>query len=476
MSVSTRTIETIDPATGGLLRRYEPFPPAQIEAAVGAAARAQEAWRDVSAADRAALLRAVADLLRSRGESYAALITVEMGKPLAEARAEVDKCARCCDFYAESGPALLADRHVATDAAASFVRYEPLGVVLAIMPWNFPFWQVVRFAAPALLAGNGGLLKHAPNVSGCALALERLFLDAGAPAGLFAALMIGDDTVTEATARLLEDPRIAAVTLTGSERAGASVAAAAGRALKKSVLELGGSDPFVVLADADGAAVARLGARARFLNGGQSCIAAKRFILVEEVADAFEAAFAAEVAALRVGNPTDPDVDVGPLARADLLDALERQVSASVAAGARLVIGGERLEGPGAFFAPTVLADVDPSMAVFREETFGPVAAVVRAADDDEAVALANDTPYGLGASVWTGDVAHGQAVGARIRSGALFINAIVASDPRLPFGGTRRSGYGRELAGEGLHEFTNVRTIWVGPDDVSTATAPRSE
>jgi len=389
-----------------------------------------------------------------------------MGKPVAEAAAEVDKCAWNCEFYAAQAERFLADEPVQTDALSSYVAYQPLGVVLAIMPWNFPYWQVLRFAAPALMAGNGALLKHSPNVPRCALATEELFARAGCPDGLFRTLLVGDASVSDATGRLLDDPRVAAVTLTGSQRAVAAVGATAGLALKKCVLELGGSDPFVVLADADLGLAAQAAAQARFLNGGQSCIAAKRFVVEEPVADEFERHFVDAVAALPVGDPLDPATRVGPLARADLLDALERQIEGSVAAGAKVLCGGARLERPGWFYAPTVLAGVTPDMPVFTEETFGPVAAVVRAPDTEAAVALANDTPYGLGASIWTRDLERAQRLGRRIESGSLFVNAVVASDPRLPFGGIKRSGYGRELAAVGIREFTNIRTFWVQPAD----------
>jgi succinate-semialdehyde dehydrogenase/glutarate-semialdehyde dehydrogenase len=399
-----------------------------------------------------------------------------MGKPLAEAQAEVDKCALNCDFYAGAAAEFLAERHVETSAQDSFVAYEPLGVVLAIMPWNFPFWQVLRFAAPALVAGNAALLKHSPNVSGCALAIEDVFRRAGLPDGLFKTLLVADDAVTDVTAHLLDDPRIAAVTLTGSDRAGSSVGAAAGRAIKKSVLELGGSDPFVVLDDADLDITVAGAVKSRYMNGGQSCIAAKRFIVLESIADEFERRFVAAVEALNVGDPLDPDTDMGPMARADLLEALEGQVERTRSEGARILTGGARLDRPGFFFAPTVLSGVRPGMTAFREETFGPVAALVRAADEDEAVALANDTPFGLAASVWSSDTERATRVGRRIRSGALFVNAVVASDPRVPFGGTRRSGYGRELAAEGIREFVNVRTIWLGPPGGGLPAGPPTE
>jgi succinate-semialdehyde dehydrogenase / glutarate-semialdehyde dehydrogenase len=458
----TGTLRSVDPATGDGVASYAAFTPAEIQAAVAAADQAQRAWRGASLDERARLLAEAARLLRERRDRYATLITREMGKPIAEARAELDKCAWTCDFYAEQAAAFLAPEPVATAADDSFVTYEPLGVILAIMPWNFPFWQVTRFAAPTLMAGDGALLKHAPNVSGCALAFEAVLADAGFPDGLFRALLVDEPAVAETTAGLLADPRIAAVTITGSDRAGAQVAAVAGRALKKSVLELGGSDPFVILADADLPAVAEQAARSRFLNGGQSCLAAKRFVVQEAVADEFESRLVDAVEALTVGDPLDPATRVGPLARADLVDGLDRQVRESVARGARVLTGGRRLGDRGCFYAPTVLGDVRPGMPAYDEETFGPVAAVIRAGDEAHAVRVANDTAYGLGASVWTRDAEWGLRVARQVQSGAVFVNAVVASDPRLPFGGIKRSGYGRELAAAGIREFTNLRTWWV--------------
>jgi len=462
------TLRSVNPATGEELAAFAEHTSGELESALAGADAAQRAWATTSFAERRRCLEAAARLLREGRDDYARLATLEMGKPIAEAAAEVDKCAWNCEFYAVQAERFLADEPVETDALSSWVAYQPLGVVLAIMPWNFPYWQVLRFAAPALMAGNGALLKHSPNVPRCALATEELFARAGLPAGLFRTLLVGDASVDEATGRLLADPRVGAVTLTGSERAGAAVGATAGRALKKCVLELGGSDPFVVLADADLGRAAEAAARARFLNGGQSCIAAKRFVVEEPVADEFERRFVDAVAALPVGDPLDPATRVGPLARADLLDALERQVEASVAGGAEVLLGGTRLERPGWYYAPTVLAGVTPDLPVFTEETFGPVAAVVRAPDEEAAVALANDTPYGLGASVWTRDLARARRLGRRIESGSLFVNAVVASDPRLPFGGIKRSGYGRELAAVGIREFTNIRTFWVQPADAA--------
>jgi succinate-semialdehyde dehydrogenase/glutarate-semialdehyde dehydrogenase len=436
-------VETTNPATGAVLASYPVHSWEEISAVLDEARAVF-----VPLPRRLELLRAVGRLLTERRAEYAALITAEMGKPDAEALAEIDKCALNCEVVAEHAGDWLADVHT----GLGWTAYEPLGVVFAVMPWNFPFWQVLRFACAAVAAGNSAVLKHAPNVTGCALAIERLFRDAGAPAGLFRALVVAEADVPSVTARVVGDPRVAAVTLTGSERAGAAIASAAGAAVKKSVLELGGSDPFVVLADADLLAAADAAVRSRFGNCGQSCIAAKRFIVVDAVANEFVGLLAVRAAL----------VTLGPMARPDLRAVLHRQVERTVAEGAHLVTGGHLVDGPGYYYEPTVLDHVRPGMTAFREETFGPLAAVTRARDDEDAVALANDTDYGLGAAVW-GSTDHAVDVGRRIRSGALFVNAVVASDPRLPFGGIGRSGYGRELAAEGTREFTNVRTVVVG-------------
>jgi succinate-semialdehyde dehydrogenase/glutarate-semialdehyde dehydrogenase len=399
-------------------------------------------------------------------------MTAEMGKPIAEARAEVEKSATACDYYADHGPAALAPRDVDTGGQRSWVAHEPLGVVLAVMPWNFPFWQVLRFAAPTLLAGNTAILKHSPNVTGSALAIEQVFREAGLPENVFRSIVVAEEDVPGVSQALIEDDRIAAVSLTGSERAGSAVAAAAGRVIKKSLLELGGSDPFVVLDDADVDAAVAAAVKSRFINSGQSCLAAKRFVVHQAVADEFSRRFATAVGDLRVGDPTDPATTIGPMARADLLDGLERQVRDSVTAGATVLAGGQRLDREGAWFAPTVVTDVTPDMPVMTEETFGPVAAIVTVADDDEAVRVANATRYGLAASVWSRDPERALALGRRITSGALFVNAVVASDPRLPFGGTKRSGYGRELGEAGALEFTNARTYVIGTGVVPTGPA----
>jgi succinate-semialdehyde dehydrogenase/glutarate-semialdehyde dehydrogenase len=462
MSFPTATeIVTRNPATGAELRRYPVHDRAAVETALAQTHAAAQAWRDTALEDRLALLRGVGKLLTERREAYAALITAEMGKPITEALAEVDKCAWNCAVVADLAPEWLADQEIAAGASRSWLSYEPLGVVFAVMPWNYPFWQVIRFACAALASGNAALLKHSPDVTGCALAIEELVADAGAPRGLFRSLLVATPDVPAACELVVTDPRIAAVSLTGSERAGASLASLAGSAIKKAVLELGGSDPFVVLADADVTAAAAAAAKSRFGNAGQSCVAAKRFIVHESIAEEFVERFVQRLALLQVGDPADAATTIGPLARPDLRAALLRQIEKTVAQGARLVTGGRPIDGPGAYVEPTILDGVEPGMTAFAEETFGPLAAVVRARDDDHAVELANDTTFGLGASVW-GEDEHALAVGGRIRSGALFVNAPVASDPRLPFGGVGRSGYGRELSAEGVREFTNIRTVAV--------------
>ncbi len=452
-------IETIDPTTGEVIERIPPMDAAQIDARLDAATRAARSWSSESFEKRAALLRAVARCLRAESDALATTAVREMGKPIVQARAEVEKCAWALDYFAEHGAAMLAPQDAPSNAARSYIAFRPLGVLLAIMPWNFPYWQVFRAAAPALMAGNTMLLKHAANTSRCALEIARIFDDAGAPEGLFGVLLARGEEID----RLVGDPRIAAVTLTGSERAGVAVARAAGEALKKCVLELGGSDPFVVLADADLEAAATTAVKARFQNNGESCIAAKRFIVEKPVYDAFLQRFVDLAAAQIVGNPMEERVQLGPCARADLRETMHEQVSETVTRGARPALGGKPLEGRGFFYEPTIIADVGPGMRMFDEEVFGPAAAVVRANDRNHALALANASPFGLGSSVWTRDVTAADYFGARIEAGAVFVNGMVASDPRLPFGGVKKSGYGRELSAFGIHEFVNVQTVWIG-------------
>ncbi|MEW6257654.1 MAG: NAD-dependent succinate-semialdehyde dehydrogenase [Pseudomonadota bacterium] len=453
-------ILSINPATGAELARFEVFAPSQIEAALDGAAVAQRAWARVPITERVDLLRRMARVLRAGKAEYGRLITLEMGKPLPEAEAEVEKCAWNCDFYAEQAPHFLADEVTASNASESAVVFDPLGVVLAIMPWNYPFWQFFRFAAPAFAAGNGAILKHANNVPQCARAIEEVMRAAGCPEGLFRTLLVDSGSV----AGLIADDRIAAVTLTGSTDVGMIVAAQAGKALKKQVLELGGSDPFIVLADADIEAAAATAVKARFINVGQSCINAKRFIVEESVADRFADAFCAGVARLKVGDPLERDTAIGPMARGNLRDTLHDQVERSVRAGAVLRAGGAPLGGPGFFYPPTVLDHVGADMAAACEETFGPVAAILRVTDAEEAIFRANATEFGLGAALWSTDIPRAKALARRIEAGAVFINGMTASDPRLPFGGIKKSGYGRELGIYGIKEFVNIKTVWIGP------------
>jgi succinate-semialdehyde dehydrogenase/glutarate-semialdehyde dehydrogenase len=453
-------IASTNPATGGEIARYELHTPQMVDRKLDAAVAVQRQWGQVPVAERARRLLDVAQALRAGEDKYAALITAEMGKPIAEARAEIEKCAVTCDYYGKHAAAFVADEPLSSSASESLVVFDPLGVVLAIMPWNFPFWQFFRFAAPALAAGNGAILKHANNVPGCALAVERIMRDAGVPEGLFATVLIQSSEV----AGLIADPRIAAVTLTGSSEVGAIVAGQAGQALKKQVLELGGSDPFIVLADADVERAAEVALKARFLNAGQSCISAKRFIVDHAVADRFADALVTGVKKLRIGDPSSMQTEIGPLAREDLREQLHRQIEESVAAGAVLRTGGQNIEGPGYYYAPTVLDHVKPEHAVFTDETFGPAAAIIRVGGTEEAIALANQTEYGLGAALWSADVASARSLARRIDAGAVFINGMVASEAALPFGGIKRSGYGRELGGYGIKEFTNIKTIWIGP------------
>jgi len=459
-------IETRNPATGEAIVRYEPHDRAAVDERLDAAVRAAAAWRDTPIAERGERLRAAARHLRGHKADLAALATREMGKPIAEAEAEVEKCAVTCDWFAGNAERLLANETIASNAARSYVAFRPLGVLLAIMPWNFPYWQAFRAAAPALMAGNVVVLKHAANVTGCGLVIEDVLRASGLPHGAFTTLVVGSKEMEP----IVLDERIAAVTLTGSEAAGSSVGAAAGKAIKKTVLELGGSDYFIVLADADLDAAAETGVKARFQNTGQSCIAAKRFIVEDAVYDAYVERFVAKTRALVVGDPTRRDTTIGPMARRDLRDELIEQIRATVAAGATLLLGGKPLDGPGAFVEPTVVGDVRPGMRMANEETFGPAAAIMRARDAEHAVALANDSRFGLGGNLWTRDIAHAEKLAAGLQSGNCFINGMTASDPRLPFGGVKKSGIGRELSAFGIREFVNVQTVWIGPD---TGAAP---
>ena len=456
-------IASINPATLETLKTFEPLGAAALEEKVAAAAREFESYRDITLQQRAAWLRAAADILDADTRRFAELAVLEMGKPIRQAIAEVEKCAWVCRYYADNGAAMLADERVATDALDSYVRYEPLGVVLAVMPWNFPYWQVFRFAAPALMAGNVGLLKHASNVPQCALAIEEIFKRAGFPAGAFQTLLI-DAAAAEA---LVEDDRIIAVTLTGSEPAGSSVASRAAKRIKKAVLELGGSDPFIVTRNADVASAASVAVTARTINNGQSCIAAKRFILDEPIARDFERLMVEKFEQLVVGDPMDEKTEIGPLVNMKAVEGIEDQVRRLVDAGAKVLTGGTRLRRPGCFFAPTVVSNVDASWPVAEEEIFGPVALIFRASGVPEAVRIANATPFGLGASAWTNDPSERDVLVRGIVAGSVFINGMVKSDPRLPFGGVKHSGYGRELGAQGMHEFLNAKTVWVGPAKV---------
>ncbi|HEV8128338.1 MAG TPA: NAD-dependent succinate-semialdehyde dehydrogenase [Candidatus Eisenbacteria bacterium] len=450
---------SIDPATGKKLREYPETDASKIASALELADHTARAWRDRSFGERGAVVRRAAAILRERSAEFAKLMADEMGKPLAQGRSECEKCAWVCDHFAASAESMLAPEPVATEAERSYIAYVPLGVVLAVMPWNFPFWQVFRFAAPTLMAGNVGVLKHASNVSGCALAIEALLCEAGLPEGAFTTLLVGSAAVEG----LIASPHVRAVTLTGSTPAGRAVASAAGRALKKSVLELGGSDPYLVLEDADLDLAVETCAAARLVNTGQSCIAAKRFIVVEGIRAAFTERFVARMRRAKLGDPRDPGVDLGPLARRDLRDQLHGQVVASVERGANVLLGGEVPAGPGAFYPPTVLADVRPGMPAYSEELFGPVASVIAARDEKDAIRIANDSSFGLGASVFTRDKARGERIAREeLEAGSCFVNAQVHSDPRLPFGGIKESGYGRELAAFGAREFTNVKTVFV--------------
>jgi succinate-semialdehyde dehydrogenase/glutarate-semialdehyde dehydrogenase len=452
-------LQSINPASGEVIATYEVHDESQVEERIARADRTFREWRQTGFDQRRRLMERAAGILAERRNELALLMTREMGKPITEAEAEIEKCAWVCEFYAEKAEEFLAPEPATSDGSEAFVRFDPLGPVLAVMPWNFPFWQVFRFAAPALMAGNVGLLKHASNVPGCALAIEEVIRDTGFPEGAFSTLLVGSGPVPE----IIADRRVVAATLTGSEPAGRGVAAAAGKHLKKTVLELGGSDPFIVLGDADPEAVAKSAALGRCINSGQSCIAAKRFIVEESVAEAFETALVREMEALPVGNPEERETRIGPLARLDLRDDLHDQVVRSIAAGARCLTGGEPLDGAGSFYLPTVLSQVEIGHAVFDEETFGPVAAVVQARDAEHAVELANRSDFGLGASIWTADAERGKTLAERIDSGCVFVNGIVKSDPRLPFGGVKTSGYGRELGRFGIREFVNVKTVWVG-------------
>lgn len=450
-------MKAINPATGELIKEYKEHSAAQVKEITELVFQEQLQWRTTSFGHRSQLMFKAAEILRAKADKYARIMSLEMGKAIKESRAEVEKSAWVCDYYAENAERFLSDEMIESDASKSFVAFQPLGVVLAVMPWNFPFWQVFRFAAPALMAANAGVLKHASNVPGSALAIEEVFREAGFPENIFRTLLVSPKQVEP----ILRNPQIKAATLTGSEPAGQSVASIAGNELKKTVLELGGSDAFIVLADADLDGAADKGVISRMINNGQSCIAAKRFIVEEKILDRFTEKFLSAMKKLKVGDPLDEATDAGPLARVDLRDELHDQVKRSVKAGAEILLGGESPEGPGAFYPPTVLGKVRKGMAVYEEETFGPVAAIIPVKDMEEAIMVANDSIFGLAGAVWSNDLKKAEEVARRVETGAMFINGFSKSDPRLPFGGIKKSGYGRELSHYGIKEFVNIKSIW---------------
>jgi succinate-semialdehyde dehydrogenase/glutarate-semialdehyde dehydrogenase len=451
-------IATINPATGEVVKIFDALTDAQVEERVQRAADTFKTYRKVPFAERARMMIKAAEILETEKDALGRIMTLEMGKPLRAAVGEAAKCGTACRYYAENAERFLADEIVETSAKRSFIRYLPIGPVLAVMPWNFPFWQVMRFAAPALMAGNVGLLKHASNVPQCALKIEEIFRRAGFPEGAFQTLLIGSQKVDD----LLNDPRIVAATLTGSEQAGIQVGMGAAKRIKKVVLELGGSDPFIVMPSADLEAAVATAVEARIINNGQSCIAAKRFIVAESIADAFEKKFVSKMETLVVGDPFDDKTELGPLANADAVTSLDADVRKSVAAGARVVTGGHPLKRPGNYYAPTVLTNIPPNSPAYREEFFGPVASIFRVKNLDEAIRIANDSRFGLGASAWTQDDAERERFINELEAGMVFINKMVASDPRVPFGGVKQSGYGRELGVHGIREFTNIKTVWI--------------
>ncbi len=449
---------SLNPATNKILKTYTSWDTHRLAESLEKSRLTQEVWRQSSFEQRATLMHRAANLLLEKRDELALLITQEMGKPIKESRSEVEKCAAGCEYYAIHAAHFLQNEPIESDAGESYVSYPPLGTVLAIMPWNFPLWQVFRFAAPALMAGNAGVLKHASNVPQCALAIENIFRESGFPDGLFTTLMIDVDLVND----VIASRAVHAVTLTGSEPAGRKVAAAAGLHLKKCVLELGGSDAFVVLHDADIEYASQVAAASRFLNCGQSCIAAKRFILVPEIADEFVALFKQKVAALKIGDPMEESTQVGPMARLDLRDEMHRQITDSIAQGAEAVIGCKPLEGEGAFYAPSILDHVTAKTRAYHEELFGPAAIIIRAQDEMDALHIANDTKFGLGSSLWSKDTARAEKLSRELHAGCTFINGMVKSDPRLPFGGIKASGFGRELSYHGIREFVNTKTVWI--------------
>ncbi|MEW6508641.1 MAG: NAD-dependent succinate-semialdehyde dehydrogenase [Bacteroidota bacterium] len=451
-------IQTINPATGKIEKTYVEFSKEEIKKSIHDTYESYLKWKGTDIKERSRLMKNAASVLRSKRNEYAFIITTEMGKPIKQSIAEVEKCAWVCEYFAENTERMLAKEIIETDASESYVEFSPLGVILAVMPWNFPFWQVFRFAAPSLMAGNAGLLKHASNVPMCALAIEQIFLNAGFPKNVFKTLLIGSEPVKD----VIKEPIIKAATLTGSEPAGRKIAEVCGKELKKTVLELGGSDPFIVLDDADIKETAKMAVVARLINNGQSCIASKRFIVVEKIYDEFSDKFVKAMNDVKIGDPMDESVELGPIAREDLLYELDSLVKDSAAKGARILTGGKILAGKGFYYAPTILDNLKKGMPAFDDELFGPVASLIKVKDEEEAVRIANDSPFGLGASIWTSNIEKAKQMATEIESGSVFINGIVKSDPRLPFGGIKNSGYGRELSHYGIKEFVNIKSVWV--------------
>jgi succinate-semialdehyde dehydrogenase/glutarate-semialdehyde dehydrogenase len=451
-------IQTINPATGRIEKTFDEHTYPEVVGFIEKAHDRFLKWRETDFSPRSQLMKKAAQILRDRKEYYGKILTLEMGKPITQAIAEVDKCSWVCDYYADNAEKILSNEIVQTDASESFVRFDPLGVVLAVMPWNFPFWQVFRFAAPALMAGNVCLLKHASNVPMCALAIEEVFTQAGFPLNTFKTLLIGSSLVKD----IIDNPKVKAATLTGSEAAGKQVAQICGSKLKKTVMELGGSDPFIVLEDADIDYSVKTAVTARIINNGQSCIAAKRFIVVEKIYDLFEKKFVDAMRKVKVGDPMDRETELGPIAREDLLNELDEQVKQSIAKGASVLCGGKRIERDGYFYEPTILSNVSPGSPAYDDEIFGPVASLIKSKNTEDAIRIANDSPFGLGASLWTSDLEEAKNIASKIESGSVFINGMVKSDPRLPFGGIKNSGYGRELSHYGIKEFVNIKTVWI--------------
>lgn len=451
-------IETINPTNNKLVKSFDEYSSEKVSQIIEKAQSAFLTWREKSFLERSELMLNVSKVLRDNKSKYTEIMTIEMGKPITQAISEVEKCAWVCDYYAENAEPFLSEEFIETDASESYVQFDPIGIVLAVMPWNYPFWQVLRFAVPALMAGNVALLKHASNVPMSALTIEEIFNEAGFPENVFNTLLIGSKQVED----VINNPLVKAATLTGSEPAGKAIASSSGNALKKTVMELGGSDPFIILNDANIEEAVSVGVTARILNNGQSCIAAKRFIMVEEIADEFETKFVAKMKKLIVGDPMDDKTELGPIAREDILEELDWQVNETVKQGGKILTGGGRIDREGSFYQPTVLSNVKKGMLAYSEELFGPVAIMIRARDTNEAIEIANDTPFGLGASIWTSNVKQAKELTRQIDSGAVFINGLVRSDPRLPFGGVKTSGYGRELSHYGIKEFVNIKTVWV--------------